>query len=161
MPPKAKTSAAKTAPVADLATAEPQGNLPAGTLTTGALAPVGQGPESGTERELIAGMPAAPAGDSGHSVEGSAPGELLIVEHQDGLPGGSFDTDVLGADERTAVHGVRIRSVPESFRRCGRRFTREGTDIALEDLDDEHLDQLFEDPNLVCEHTWLTEPVRG
>ena len=92
--------------------------------------------------ELPAGLPAAPADSSGQSVEG--------VTHE-----GEW------AMEKDAVHGLHIRSVQESFRRCGRRFTREGMSIALDDLEDEQVDQLLREPNLVVEHRWLTEPAQG
>ncbi|PKM31999.1 MAG: hypothetical protein CVV07_01075 [Gammaproteobacteria bacterium HGW-Gammaproteobacteria-11] len=51
--------------------------------------------------------------------------------------------------EGNVVDGLWIRSVPESFRRCGFRFTREGYGIALSALTDAQVEQLMADPNLV------------
>lgn len=55
------------------------------------------------------------------------------------------------------VDGVWIRSVPESFRRCGYRFTREGLGIALSALTDEQVQALQDEPNLVVEFCTFSE----
>lgn len=49
------------------------------------------------------------------------------------------------------VPALFIKSVPESFCRCGRRFTREGYGIALDVLTDEEIQRLKDEPNLVVE----------
>lgn len=67
-------------------------------------------------------------------------------------PQGAQETPSLeAAKDGGAVEGLWIRSVPESFRRCGFRFTREGFGIALSALTDAQIDQLIADPNLVVE----------
>lgn len=60
------------------------------------------------------------------------------------------------AKDGAAVEALWIRSVPESFRRCGFRFTREGFGIALDALTDEQIETLESDPNLVVERTSVT-----
>lgn len=60
------------------------------------------------------------------------------------------------AKDGAAVEVLWIRSVPESFRRCGFRFTREGFGIALDALTDELIETLESDPNLVVERTSVT-----
>ena len=53
------------------------------------------------------------------------------------------------AKDGAAVDVLWIRSVPESFRRCGFRFNREGFGIALDTLTDEQIETLVNEPNLV------------
>ncbi|NMZ73398.1 hypothetical protein HBO32_09835 [Pseudomonas nitroreducens] len=55
------------------------------------------------------------------------------------------------------IQGLFVRSVPESFRRCGYRFTREGFGIALSALTDDEIDALCSDPNLVVEHCTFSD----
>lgn len=57
-----------------------------------------------------------------------------------------------GAAGEDEVEALFVRSVPDSFRRCGHRFTREGHGIALSLLSDAQVDALLNDPNLVVEH---------
>lgn len=49
------------------------------------------------------------------------------------------------------VPALFIKSVPESFCRCGRRFTREGYGIALDILTTDEIERLKSEPNLVVE----------
>lgn len=49
------------------------------------------------------------------------------------------------------VPALWIRSVPESFMRCGRRFTRDGYGVALDVLTEEEIQRLKDEPNLVVE----------
>ena len=98
---------------------------PAGQVDQGEAAPVTPVPEQPTEKTA----PAVTA------------------------PQGAKETPSLeAAKDGEAVEGLWIRSVPESFRRCGFRFTREGFGIALSALTDAQIDQLLAEPNLVVEH---------
>lgn len=137
-----KPKAGKAAPAAPVTPADQLATPPADSTPNEASASLGPGTPPGAALELPAGLPAAPADSSTQSVEGAAHEVPLWME-------------------KSAVHGLHIRSVPESFRRCGRRFTREGVSIALDDLEDEQIDQLARDPNLVVEHHWLTDPAQG
>ena len=60
------------------------------------------------------------------------------------------------AKDGAAVEALWIRSVPESFRRCGFRFNREGYGIALDALTDEQIETLVNEPNLVVSVTRVT-----
>lgn len=49
----------------------------------------------------------------------------------------------------TKVKGVRVASKQEGFRRAGRAWSAEATDVAVSDLTKEQLAQLKSDPMLV------------
>ncbi len=55
------------------------------------------------------------------------------------------------AADKKEVPSLFIKSVPESFCRCGRRFTREGYGIALDVLTADEIERLKAEPNLVVE----------
>lgn len=59
--------------------------------------------------------------------------------------------NVADVANKEKVPALWIRSVPESFMRCGRRFTREGYGIALDVLTEEEIQRLKDEPNLVVE----------
>lgn len=74
-------------------------------------------------------------------------------------PSGSNTPDLTGGagqapeqpDAGTDIEGYWIRSVPETLRRAGRRFTQEGAGFALDLFGEDELALLREDPNLVVE----------
>lgn len=178
---KQQPSAAQAATAAATAPAEQQGNLPAGPTSTDATASAApanaagaentasavteqiseapgadaaltavesaasntgqeahlnqEAPEGSSGLELAAGAPAAPADGGGHSVDDPV-------------------DDDLGDGE---VEGLWIRAVPEQgLRRCGMRFTREGSGVALSALTSEQVEALYSDPNLHVEHGFFS-----
>jgi hypothetical protein len=55
-------------------------------------------------------------------------------------------------DDDGDIEGLWVTAVPEQgFRRCGFRFTREGTGIALSALTEQQIEQLESEPNLKVE----------
>lgn len=74
-------------------------------------------------------------------------------------PSGSNIADLAGGagqgpgqpDAGSDIEGYWIRSVPESLRRAGRRFTQEGAGFARDLFTAEELEQLESEPNLVVE----------
>jgi hypothetical protein len=54
-------------------------------------------------------------------------------------------------DKKTNGPALRIRSVPERFRRAGRAFGREASEIPLSELSDEEIKILKAEPMLVVE----------
>ncbi len=160
-----RKTAGKVAPAA-AATAEQQANLPAGASeTTAAPAAVVQaGGEPAALPVVSAGTPGlaavepASAGPQAQEQTGVTNGQdaRLGQQTEDAAPApGAAPQLVAGAGELGGdeeVEALFIRSVPESFRRCGHRFTREGHGIALSLLSDDQVDALLNDPNLVVEH---------
>lgn len=159
---KDKTPAAKAAPAAATAPAEQQGNLPAGSTDTATQTQAATGDQAAaliTEQTTQApGADAAPTVvdptasttgqdaqpiQGGHSVEDSAADSA---------------TD---EDRNTEIDALWVESRPESFRRCGFRFTREGVGIALVALTSGQLATLESDPNLVTERCSFLDKVRG
>lgn len=59
--------------------------------------------------------------------------------------------DKAAADKEKLKDGVFVRSVPESFRRCGYSFNRDGVGIALDLLTEDDLGILESEPNLIVE----------
>ncbi|MCY1266027.1 hypothetical protein D9M68_325520 [compost metagenome] len=175
-------TAGKAAKPAATATAEQQGSLPAGASDT-AAAPtaVQEGGEQAVQPVASAGTPGLAAVDpaSGATLENTTASEApvvgaaleldttggttgqdahLISTEGEGLAAGTArdPADAGGYDDGLEeIEALFIRSVPDSFRRCGHRFTREGHGIALDLLSDEQIEALVTDPNLVVEHCWF------
>lgn len=59
------------------------------------------------------------------------------------------------------VAALSVRSRPESFCRCGRRFTREATLIPLAELTEEEVARLAAEPQLAVEHTEIAPVAAG
>lgn len=176
-----RQTAAKAAPAA-AATAEQQGSLPAGASDAAAAAAVLEGGELAVQPIASAGTPGLAAIEpapgatleqptaSEAPVAGAAPepdttggttgqdAHLISTEDEDLSTGSArdpSDAGGYGGDDLEEIEALFIRSVPESFRRAGYRFTREGHGIALDLLSDEQIEALVNDPNLVVEHCWF------
>ena len=87
------------------------------------------------------------------------PGETIGQDAQPGQQSGDDAPSpdaalqpMAGAKGAAGEDEVEALFVPDSFRRCGHRFTREGHGIALSLLSDAQVDALLNDPNLVVEH---------
>lgn len=95
--------------------------------------------------------PSAPAADQAteQPTEKAAPAVTAAPAAQE-MPSAE------AAKDGAAVDVLWIRSVPESFRRCGFRFNREGFGIALDALTDEQIETLVNEPNLVVSGTYIT-----
>ncbi len=50
------------------------------------------------------------------------------------------------------VEGIRVRSLPDTFRRAGIAFTREGIELALDDLSQEQLSAIEDEPLLSVQY---------
>ncbi|WP_275629811.1 hypothetical protein [Pseudomonas sp. 273] len=175
-----KKTAGKAAAPAAAATAEQQANLPAGAsdATAAPAATVQASDEPAAPPVASAGTPGlaavepaldttfeqptaselASAGPQAQEQPGVTHGQdaHLGQQTEDAAPApGAALQPVAGAGELgedEEVEALFIRSVPESFRRCGHRFTREGHGIALSLLSDRQVEALLNDPNLVVEH---------
>ncbi|WP_137971870.1 hypothetical protein [Pseudomonas sp. F(2018)] len=58
-----------------------------------------------------------------------------------------------GGKEPTMLPGIYVRSLPEVFRRAGHVFTREGHGLLLENLTDEQLKAIREEPLLAVQES--------
>lgn len=176
-----RPTAAKAAPAA-AATAEQQESLPAGASDAAAAAAALEGGELAVQPVASAGTPglaaiepatgttleqptaseapvagAAPEPDTTGGTTGQDAHLTLSTEGERPVPGAAQQPVAgTGALDDEEVEALFIRAVPEQgFRRCGRRFTREGHGIALSLLSDEQIEALVSDPNLVVEHCWF------
>ncbi|WP_024762343.1 hypothetical protein [Pseudomonas nitroreducens] len=173
-------TAEKPAAKAGTATAEQQGSLPAGVSDAAAAAAALDGGALTDPPAASAGTPGLAAIDpalatslvqptaSEAPVAGAAP-ELdttggttgqdahldLSTEDIRPVPGAAQQLVAGTGASEDEIEALFIRSVPESFRRSGHRFTREGHGIALDLLSDDQVEALVNDPNLVVEHCWF------
>lgn len=173
-------TAEKPAAKAGPATAEQQGGLPAGASDAAAAAAALEGGALAISPAASAGTPGLAAIDPATATnlvqptasEAPVAGAALELDTTRGTTGQDAHLD-LSTEEVRPVRGAAqqlvagtgasedeiealfIRSVPESFRRSGHRFTREGHGIALDLLSDEEVAALVNDPNLVVEHCWF------
>lgn len=65
------------------------------------------------------------------------------------------------AAEPKKVRGIRVRSIPESFCRAGRRWTREPQEVPVAAFSQKDLRALREEPLLFVEDIEITPPVEG
>lgn len=61
------------------------------------------------------------------------------------------------ADNHGDVEILFVKSVPKTFRRCGFRFDRDGSGIAIDALTKEQIEILKNDPNLVVTRGTATD----
>lgn len=99
------------------------------------------------------------AGKSNGSKVAAAAAATTTAVDDDKAVQGVTDTPQAGQPVAAAVDlvaiestHIRVRAVPrEGFRRAGRSFGQEWTEIDLNELDEVQVDQLLTERNLVCE----------